>query len=220
MTMKTRHRIYCALICFSVFSASRSADCNITTVDDANSDGRIPTSDPILALRIAAGSMPPDTERADVNWNGDVSSLDALMMLAVVQKTQVRVNAPGVVSGAFNATIDIGNVPDIDSGQFDLSFNSSVVNVTVTVVSDGNMCGTTIPTSDWCFMDVDMIRVLFDLSVADTVSRAGSLATINFEITGSVRDVSVLDVSSGELFDLDTYGEKIPVTWTDCRVTV
>ena len=203
MTMKARHRIYCALIAFAVFSASRSADCNITRVGDANSDGRITTADLMFALRIAAGSMPPDTERADVNWNGDVNSLDALMMLAVVRKTQVRVNAPGVVSGAFNATIDIGNVTDIDSGQFDLSFNLSVVNVTV--VSDGNLCGTTISMSDWCFMGADTIRVLFDLFGADTVSRAGSLAAVNFEVAGSVGDVGVPDVSSGELFGLDTY---------------
>jgi hypothetical protein len=69
-------------------------------------------------------------------------------------------------------------------------------------------------------MDADTIRVLFDLPDADLVSGAGSLATIDFEITGSVGDSSVLDISNGELFDLDTYGDGIPATWTDCEVTV
>jgi len=215
--MKVRYIIYCALIALAVFSAPAPADCNIVIVGDANSDGRITTADSMLALRMAAGSMPPDIERADVNHDGDVNSLDALMILAMAQKAQVYVNAPETVSGAFNATIDIHNVVDLDSGQFDLSFNSSVVNVTA--VCDGNIDGTTVPIS-WQFMGADTIRVLFDLPFDNTVTGAGSLATISFEITGSVGDNSVLDISNGELFDLDTYGDGIPATWTDCEVII
>ncbi|MCK5108800.1 MAG: hypothetical protein KAR25_03830 [Methanosarcinales archaeon] len=347
--MKARYTIYCALIALAVFSAPASADGNIVIVGDTNSDSRITTADSMLALRMAVGSMTPDIARADANYDGKVSSLDALMILAMVQMTQVSVSAPDVVAGAFNATINVYAV-DLDSGQFDLSFNSSVVNVTavydgnidnttvpidswkfvdadtirvlfnlpgvdgvcgigqvatisfemtgavkdtsvldlsagllvdtgshemstlwfddhiiigvsvtanapevvsggtfnvmidvadvinldsgqfdlsfdpsvvnVTAVSDGNIGGTMVPISDWRFMDADTIRVLFDLSGADTVSGAGSLTTITFEITGSVGDTSVLDISNGELFDLDTYSEGIPATWTDCEVTV
>jgi hypothetical protein len=130
----------------------------------------------------------------------------------------VTVNAPEIVSGTFNATIDIENVTDLDSGQFDLSFDPSVVNVSD--VHDGNIGGTTVPISDWRFMDADTIRVLFDLPDVDLVSGSGSLATVNFEIIGSVGDTSVLDISNGELFDLDTYSEGIPATWTDSEVTV
>jgi hypothetical protein len=206
--------IYCALIALVAFSAPVSAE----IVGDVNSDGRITTADSLLALRMAVGSMPPDIERADVNRDGAVNSLDALMILTIAQKAQVRVNAPETVSGAFNATIDIYNVADLDSGQFDLSFNSSVVNVTG--VDSGNIDGTTVPIPDWRFMDADTIRVLFDLPDGDLVSGSGSLATLNFEIIGSVGDTSVLDISNGELFDLDTYGDGIPATWTDCDVTV
>jgi hypothetical protein len=328
-------------------------------VGDVNNDNRITAADSVLALQMSVGSIAPDLESADVSGDGRISSLDALMILMMVQKTQVcvnvpetvsdafnvtidihnvadlcsgqfdlsfnssvvnvvdvdsgsigevhidmwrlmddgrvrvlfrcpgatvvsgsgslatihfevtgaagdrsaldisdgqlfgfgllfidtnftlvetyeipaiwndcevtigvpvTVNAPEIVSGTFNATIDMGNVTDLDSGQFDLSFNSSVVNVTA--VCDGNIGGTTVPISDWRFMNADTIRVLFDLSGADAVTGAGSLATINFEITGSVGDTSVLDISNGELFDLDTYSEGIPATWTDCEVTV
>ena len=224
MTIKARYVIYCALISLAVFSAPASADCNTVIVGDANSDGGITAADSMLALRMAAGNLPPDIERADVDYDGDVNSLDALAILTMAQNTpntqntQVSVNAPEVVSGAFDVTIDIYNVVDLDSGQFDLSFNSSVVNATA--VCDGNIGGTTVPISDWRFMDADTIRVLFDLFGADTVSGSGSLATINFEMTGSVGDVSVLDISNGELFDLDTYSDGIPATWTDCTVTV
>jgi hypothetical protein len=63
MTMKARYIIYCALISLAVFSAPASADHNTAIVGDANSDGRITTADSMLALRMAAGNMPPDIER-------------------------------------------------------------------------------------------------------------------------------------------------------------
>ena len=216
--MKARYIIYCALIALAVFSAPASADCNTVIVGDANSDGRITTADSMLALQMSVGSITPDLESADINADGKVNSLDALMILTMAQKTQVYVNAPEVVSGAFNVTIDIYKVIDLDSGQFDLSFDPSVVNVTT--VCAGNIDGTTVPISDWRFMDADTIRVLFDLPDADLVTGAGSLATINFEMTGAVKDTSVLDISNGELFDLDTYSDGIPAIWNDCEVTI
>ena len=212
--MKAIYMIYCALIAFAAFSAPVSAE----IVGDANNDGRITTADSVLALQMSVGSVALDLESADVSGDGKISSLDALMMLMMAQKAQVRVNSPDVVSGTFNATIDIYNVVDLDSGQFDVSFNSSAVNVTA--VYDGNIGGTTVPISNWRFMDSDTIRVLFDISGVDAVSGSGSLATINFEITGSVGHVSVLDISDGALFDLDTYSEGIPAIWNDCEVTL
>ena len=212
--MKAIYMIYCALIAFAAFSAPVSAE----IVGDANNDGRITTTDSVLALQMSVGSVALDLESADVSGDGKISSLDALMMLMMAQKAQVRVNSPDVVSGTFNATIDIYNVVDLDSGQFDVSFNSSAVNVTA--VYDGNIGGTTVPISNWRFMDSDTIRVLFDISGVDAVSGSGSLATINFEITGSVGHTSVLDISDGALFDLDTYSEGIPAIWNDCEVTL
>jgi hypothetical protein len=135
--MKTIYIIYCALITLAAFSAPASA--------------------------MSVGSVAPDIERVDVSGDGRVSSLDALMILMMAQKTQVCVNAPEVVSGTFDATIDVYNVADLDSGQFDLSFDSSVVNVTG--VDSGNIDGTTVPISDWRFMDTDTIRVLFGIRV-------------------------------------------------------
>jgi len=212
--MKIIYIIYCALITLAAFSAPASAD----IVGDANNDGRITTTDSVLALQMSVGSVAPDLESADVNGDGRVSSLDALMMLTMAQKTQVCVNAPETVSDTFNATVDIYNVADLDSGQFDLSFDSSVVNVTG--VDSGSIDGTTVPVSGWRFIDADTIRVLVDLSGADTVTGSGSLATVNFEITRSVGDKSVLDISDGGLFDLDTYSDGIPAIWFDNEITI
>ena len=212
--MKAIYLIYCVLITLLAFGAPASAE----VVGDANSDGRITTADSLIALRMSVGSMPPDIERADVNNDGKVNSLDALMILTMAQKTQVRVNAPEVVSGAFNVTIDIYNVADLDSGQFDLSFDPSVVNVTS--IDSGSIAGTEVPVDMWRLMEAGRVRVLINLPGATGVSGSGSLATINFVTTGAVKDESVLDISNGGLFDLDTYGEGIPAIWNDCKVTV
>ena len=53
-----------------------------------------------------------------------------VLVSAAQEEVEVRVNAPAYVEGTFNATLDVDNVKDLNSGQFDLSFNSSVVNVT------------------------------------------------------------------------------------------
>ena len=224
--MKARCTIYYALIALAVFSVPVSADYNMVIVGDVNSDGRITTADSMLALRMAVGNVPPDIERADVNYDGDVNSLDALMVLSMAQESQesqVSVNAPDVVSGVFNATIDICNVVDLDSGQFDLWFDSSVVNVTG--VDSGSVGSTAIPVSNWTVMhgtdnwDCDkLVRVIFDIPEVTGVSGSGSLATIHFEVTGTAGATGVLDISDGLL--ASTLSDEISMLWNDCEVLV
>jgi len=208
--MKTIYMICCALIALVAFSAPVAAE----IVGDVNSDNRITAADSVLALQMSVGSIAPDIERADVSGDGKISSLDALMMLTMAQKTQVCVNTPEVVSGTFNATIDVYNVVDLDSGQFDLSFNSSVVNVTA--VYDGGMAGTTVPIDAWNFTDADTVHV--DLNSTGGASGSGLLATISFEVLGEVGDVSILDISAGQI--VDTGANNTPALWFDSEVTV
>ncbi len=165
---------------------------------------------------MAAGSVAPDMERADVNADGRVNSLDALMILMMAEKTQVCVNAPEVVSGTFEVTIDIHNVADLDSGQFDLSFDPGVVNVTA--VYDGNIAGRQVPVESWKFMDAGTIRVLFNTIGICGVSGSGYVARIDFEVTGSHGDISVLDLSDVGL--VDTGAGAIPAVRIDDEVTI
>ena len=65
------------------------------------------------------------------------------LVSAAQEEVEVLVNAPEHVAGTFNATIDVVNVTDFNSGQFDLSFNSSVVNVTE--VKEGEIDGVAVP---------------------------------------------------------------------------
>ena len=53
---------------------------------DLNGDGKITTTDAVIALEIAAGGRPCDAAMlaaADVSGDGEVTSLDALMILQV-----------------------------------------------------------------------------------------------------------------------------------------
>jgi hypothetical protein len=210
--MKTIYILYFALILLAAFSADASAD----MVGDANNDNRITTADSLLALQMSVGSIPPDIERADANGDGKISSLDALMILMMAQKTQVRVNSSDVVLGTFDVTIDIENVLNMNAGQFDLSFDSSVVNVIW--VEGGLVNDTTMRIDEWRFIDSDTIHVISKCPDDQTVSGSGHLATIKFVVTGSQGDTSVLDLSDGKLAGVAA--EEIPALWFDSDVTV
>ena len=128
----------------------------------------------------------------------------------------VTVNAQEYVEGTFNASIDVDSVTNFNSGQFDLTFDSSVVNVTD--VADGSLDGATIPVSDWERMDNDTIRVILDLSGIASVSGSGNLAKISFAVVGRTGDKSVLDISNGLL--VNTEAEAMLAEWIDDEVIV
>ena len=129
----------------------------------------------------------------------------------------VTVNAPEYVEGTFVASIDVDNITAFNAGQFDLSFDASVVNVTG--VEDGSLDGeTTIPVDRWEFVDEDTIRVILEVSGIAGVNGSGNLAKVSFEVVGMGGDKSVLDISGGML--VNTEAEEIPAEWVDDDVTV
>ena len=130
--------------------------------------------------------------------------------------TVVTVNAPGYVEDSFNVTIDVDSITNFNSGQFDLSFDSSVVNVTG--VESGSIDGATVPVDRWVFMDADTIRVVLDVPGITGISGSGYLARIRFEVVGKSGDRSALDISDGLL--VDTAAEEISAEWIDDEVTV
>jgi len=121
-------------------------------------------------------------------------------------QTSVSVNAPERVDGDFSVVIEIENAADLDSGQFDLTFDSDAVNVTG--VDDGLIDDTVIPIDNWAVGE-DRIKVLFNLPGIDGVSGSGSLATIHFETI--VPGDCAMELSDGLL--VDTMAEVIPASW-------
>ncbi|MEA2051340.1 MAG: cohesin domain-containing protein [Euryarchaeota archaeon] len=138
------------------------------------------------------------------------------VLVSAAQEVEVRVNAPAYVAGTFNATIDVDNVTDLNSGQFDLSFNSSVVNVTE--VKAGEIDGVAVPIFMWHFFDADTVRVLISMPMVVGANGSGSLAEIEFEVKGKGGEKSTLNISNEML--VDTKAKKIDAEWYDDEVTV
>jgi hypothetical protein len=150
-----------------------------------------------------------DAEAILAEWINDEITVGTMSV-------QVSVNAPEYVEGSFDASIDVDSVTNFNSGQFDLAFDSSVVNVTD--VADGSLDRETIPVSEWGRIDNDTIRVILDVSGIAGVNGSGNLATISFEVVGETGDKSVLDISNGLL--VNTEAEAILAEWIDDEVIV
>jgi HSP20 family molecular chaperone IbpA len=126
--------------------------------------------------------------------------------LVVADQTSVTINSPELADGDFSVTMEIENVVDLDSGQFNLYFNPDDVNVTG--VGDGDVDGTAIPIADWVVAE-DNVQVLFNLPGIDGVSGSGSLATIHFETI--VPGACSITISNGLL--VSNMAETIPASW-------
>ena len=148
-----------------------------------------------------------EAEEIDAEWYDDE---------VTVLRTVVRVDAPEYVTETFNATIRIDNVTDFNSAQFDLFFDSSVVNVIE--VREGEINGEAVPIFMWNFVDADTLRVLVNMPIGEGVSGSGYLAEVEFEVKGKSGEKSVLDISNGQLVDAEA--EEIDAEWYDDEVTV
>jgi hypothetical protein len=132
--------------------------------------------------------------------------------------TRVRVNAPEDVEKGerFEATIDVDSIKNFNTGLFDLSFNSNVVNVTDVV--NGRLDGETIPADRWDFIAENTIRVLLDMPGTKGVNGSGYLAKVIFKVAGKSEDRSILDISNGML--VNNEAEEIPAEWIDDEIRI
>ncbi len=159
----------------------------------------------------------------------------------IAAETTVSISVPVEVfeGGIFEVTIEVDDVEDLDSGQFDIYFNSEVVDVADRdcdeAVKAGNIGGTEIPMEEGCEINDYVtpmvngssvadyrIRVPFNLPGSSGVSGSGYLARISFKVTGTTGDRSVLNFDHEEAPPrlVDTESNKINATWIDCNVTI
>ena len=145
-------------------------------------------------------------------------AIPGLAAQQTVGTVNATVNAPEMVNAGetFDATIDVANLTDFNAAQFDLSFDSSVVNVTG--VADGSLDGATIPVSIWESVDADTVRMLVSMPIGEGASGSGYLAKVSFEAVGKAGDRSELDISGGLLVDKEA--AEIPAAWIDDEVTI
>ena len=154
-----------------------------------------------------------------------MAGIIAALMLALAPSqslaspTRVRVNAPDeVLAGStFTTGVDIDYVENLNSGQFDLSYDNSVLSVADVRLGDfpwpaGSSVG-------WAHMDLDTIRVIFDCPWAAGATGSGTLIEVDLSVIGNECNTSDLDLSNGGLWDIGA--NDIPVDdWVDDSVHV
>ncbi len=112
---------------------------------------------------------------------------------------ELSVKAPEEVAegSTFEVSIAVEGIDDLNGAKFDLSFDSSVVDVIS--VTEGNVDGMAIPAE--MFPDDGHITVIAAMSGITGVSGSGDLAKVRFEVVGGKRDRSELEISNVELVD-------------------
>ena len=122
---------------------------------------------------------------------------------------ELSVNAPEEVEegSTFEVTIAVEEIDDLNSGKFDLSFDSSVVDAIN--VTDGNVDGTAIPAEMWSADDGNQITVIIDIPGITGVSGSGDLAKVSFEVVGRKRDRSELEIIESRVQLVDDEAEFI-----------
>ena len=130
----------------------------------------------------------------------------------------VSVTAPAEVvkDSDFTASIDIANVTAFDAGQFDVSYDESVLRLDD--VTAGLIDTTEIPIALWDKISPGTYRVIVNVPGVPGVSGSGFLAVLHFHATGSAADSSTINFSNG--FLNNNLGEEITATWTGDPVTV
>ena len=147
------------------------------------------------------------------------TSLVAAPVMAQETAVTVTVNAPEYVDegGTFVATIDVDSVTDLNSAQFELSFDKNVVKVSD--VEKGEINGEDVPVFDWRLNpDKDTVRVIIMMTIGEGVSGSGYLTEIEFDVKGEAEEKSELIFSYGELTDIDV--KDIPANWINTTVTI
>jgi hypothetical protein len=130
----------------------------------------------------------------------------------------VSINAAAEVVKDTNitASVDIANVTDFDAGQFDVSFNESVLRLDD--VTSGLIDATEIPVTLWNKISPGTYRVIVNVPGVPGVSGSGFLAVLHFHATGSAAEST--DINLGHGFLNNNLGEEITATWTGDPVTV
>ncbi len=130
----------------------------------------------------------------------------------------VELDAPAAVAANsdFTVSINISDVAAFDAGQFDVSFDESLVELED--VTAGQMGATEIPVDIWNKMSAGTCRIIVNVPGFPGVSGPGSLAVLHFHAADSAAGASSLDLSNG--FLNTNQGVEIAATWTGDSVTV
>ena len=137
---------------------------------------------------------------------------------ATAAGASVNINAPAkvVFDSNFTATVDIASVVNFDAGQFDISFDSSVLRLDS--VSAGLIGTTVIPIGLSNEISPGTYRIVVNVPGVPGISGSGHLAVLHFSPIGSTGSSSTIHVSDG--FLNDNLAQQITVKWSGDSVAV
>jgi hypothetical protein len=138
----------------------------------------------------------------------------------------ISTTAPVIAGGTLEVNVNIGQVTNLYTYEFDLTYDNSVIQVTgdegLNGVADGLIGSTLMPMHMWAFQPPGapsgIIRVLGSLSGAKTANGQGYLAQIHFQVVGSADQNSNLSLSNVILYDF--YYNRITVSTQNGSVTI
>ena len=150
--------------------------------------------------------------------------------------TIVTISAPSniPVGGTFVARVNIGGVINLNSFQIEISYDSSVIQLSgtegdITGVTPGLVGSAVIPIAMWSFYPVGnpggAIRILGHIPASQTVSGSGYLAEIHFNVIGSVGMNTFITPTETQYFAnglFNSSGAKLTtaVPWGGARVNI
>jgi len=128
----------------------------------------------------------------------------------------INLSAPAeVAQGAiFSVSVDIGTVTALDAGQFDITFDESMLRFDG--VSSGAIGGTDIPVDLWNRIGAGRYRFIVNVPGVPGVSGAGSLAVLHFNALGV--GTAAIEISNG--FINDNLAVQIDAVWTGTSASI
>ena len=144
--------------------------------------------------------------------------------VAVAQAVQVAVDAPaGVEPGEyFTAKVSISGVTDFDAADFELTFDSRVVEIEDIAaggdISDGLIDTTAIPVVGANEISAGVIKIVANVPGIPGVAGSGYLCQIRFHAIGAAGSSTSINLQNGTLSNKNA--ELIAATWGGTTVSV
>jgi len=120
----------------------------------------------------------------------------------------------------FVARVSISNVTDLNSYQFDVSYDPAVIQVVGTEggsegIVAGNISGTALPLDAWGYIPATTpgrVRILGHIPGARCASGSGHAVDIHFHVAGALGTRSVLSFSNGMMYGCQVDQDRMPIT--------
>ena len=143
---------------------------------------------------------------------------DAGHPVAAAEPCGVIITAPAEVAPGtgFTVSVDVAGVAALDAGQFDVSFDESLLHLEE--VTAGEVGAVPIPVDLWSRVGTGTYRVIVNVPGVPGVSGSGSLAILHFQAASSAAGSLTLTPSNG--FLNTNLGTEILTTWTGVTINV